>query len=190
MSKIESGKMQLVEEDFNLSKLLEDVIDFYHPVAMKKGVDVVLDPHDGSVFKFSNVRGDSGRLKQILNNLVSNAVKFTVDGHIAVRAWAQRPGSNSSVVLASYPKGVSKFVKSMFCKNKEESSTYETEISNSIRNNANTMEFVFEVDDTGKGIPMEMRKSVFENYVQVRETAQGHQGTGLGLGIVQSLVSY
>ncbi|XP_010507784.1 PREDICTED: histidine kinase CKI1-like [Camelina sativa] len=144
----------------------------------------LLDPHDGSIFKFSNVRGDSGKLKQILNNLVSNAVKFTVDGHISIRAWAQRPGSKSSVVLASDPQGVvSKFFKCMFCK-----STDQTEISNSIRNNANTMEFVFEVDDTGKGIPMEMRKSVFENYVQVRETAQGQQGTGLGLGIVQSLV--
>ncbi|XP_019102007.1 PREDICTED: histidine kinase CKI1-like [Camelina sativa] len=184
MSKIESGKMQLDEEEFNLAKLVEYVIDFYHPVAMKKGVDVVLDPHDGSILKFSNVRGDSGKLKQILNNLVSNAVKFTVDGHISIRAWAQRPGSKSSVVLASGPQGVvSKFFKCMFCKSKDQ-----TEISNSIRNNANTMEFMFEVDDTGKGIPMEMRKSVFENYVQVRETAQGQQGTGLGLGIVQSLV--
>ncbi|CAL9246969.1 unnamed protein product [Arabidopsis halleri] len=186
MSKIESGKMHLVEEDFNLAKLLEDIIDFYHPVAMKKGVDVVLDLHDGSIFKFLNVRGDSGKLKQILNNLVSNAVKFTVDGHISIRAWAQRPSSKSSVVLALDPQGVSKILKSMFCKNKDQSSTCEAEISNSIRNNANTMEFVFEVDDTGRGIPMEMRKSVFENYVQVRETR--HQGTGLGLGIVQSLV--
>ncbi|CAH8268088.1 unnamed protein product [Arabidopsis lyrata] len=184
MSKIESGKMHLVEEDFNLAKLLEDIIDFYHPVAMKKGVDVVLDLHNGSIFKFSNVRGDSGKLKQILNNLISNAVKFTVDGHISIRAWAQRPSSKSSVVLASDPQGVSKILKSMFCKNKDQSSTCETEISNSIRNNANTMEFVFEVDDTGRGIPMEMRKSVFENNVQVRETR--HQGTGLGLGIVQS----
>ncbi|EFH50708.1 cytokinin-independent 1 [Arabidopsis lyrata subsp. lyrata] len=186
MSKIESGKMQLVEEDFNLAKLLEDVIDFYHPVAMKKGVDVVFDPHDGSIFKFTNVRGDSCKLKQILNNLVSNSVKFTTDGHISIRAWAQRPGSKSSVVLASDIQGVSKILKSMFCKNKDQSSTYEIEISNSIRNNANTMEFVFEADDTGKGIPIEMRKSVFENYIQVRGT--GHQGTGLGLGIVQSLV--
>ncbi|EOA26327.1 hypothetical protein CARUB_v10025468mg [Capsella rubella] len=189
MSKIESGKLHLEEVEFNLARLLEEVTDFYHPVAMKKGVDVVLDPHDGSIFKYSNVRGDCGKLKQILNNLVSNAVKFTVDGHISIRAWAQRPGPKSSVVLASDPQGsVSKFLKSRFCKSKDQSSTYETEISNSIRNNANTMEFVFEVDDTGKGIPTEMRKSVFENYVQVRETAQGQQGTGLGLGIVQSLV--
>ncbi|KAJ4892523.1 Histidine kinase CKI1 [Raphanus sativus] len=195
MSKIESGKMQLEEEEFNLAKLLEDVVDFFHPTAMKKKVDVVLDLHDGSILKSSNVRGDSGKLKQILNNLVSNAVKFTVEGHISIRAWAQKPGPKSSVVLASEPKGstVSMFSKLMLCMNKDQSSsssssTYEKEISNSIRNNANTMEFVFEVDDTGKGIPVEMRKSVFENYVQVRETARGQQGTGLGLGIVQSLV--
>lgn len=84
MSKVENGKMQLEEDEFNLAKLLEDVIGFFHLVAMKKGVDVVLDLHDGSIFKFSNVRGDSGKLKQILNNLVSNAVKFTVNGHISI----------------------------------------------------------------------------------------------------------
>ncbi|CAH8306627.1 unnamed protein product [Eruca vesicaria subsp. sativa] len=180
-SKIESGKMQLKEEEFNLAKLVEDVIDFFHPVAMKNGVDVVFDMHDGSVFKFSNVRGDSGKLKQILNNLVSNAVKFTVEGHISIRAWAQRTSSKSSVVLASDTEGGLSKYNIFYKKNKDESST-------SRRDNGNMVEFVFEVDDTGKGIPMEMRKSVFENYVQVRETDQGQQGTGLGLGIVQSLV--
>jgi K+-sensing histidine kinase KdpD len=50
------------------------------------------------------------------------------------------------------------------------------------------MDFVFEVDDTGKGIPKENYKSVFENYVQVKETDPVQEGTGLGLGIVQSLV--
>ncbi|CAN8248469.1 unnamed protein product [Cochlearia groenlandica] len=189
MSKIESGKMQLDEEEFNLTKLVEDVTDIFHSVAMSKGVDVILDVQDGSIFKLSNLRGDSGKLKQILNNLVSNAVKFTVEGHISIRAWAQRPGSISSAAMATDPKGVGKFSNCLFCKNKDKSSTnYEIEISNSIRNNANTMEIVFQVEDTGIGIPLEMRKSVFENYVQVRETAQGQQGTGLGLGIVQSLV--
>ncbi|KAL0722737.1 hypothetical protein Bca4012_037336 [Brassica carinata] len=106
MSKIESGKMQLEEEEFNLTELLEGVIDFFHPMAIKKGVDVVLDLHDaGSILKSSNVRGDSGKIKKILNNLVSNAVKFTVDGHISVRAWAQKPASipaiNSATQLES-----------------------------------------------------------------------------------------
>lgn len=49
------------------------------------------------------------------------------------------------------------------------------------------MEYIFEVDDTGKGIPKERREFIFENFVQVKETAIG---TGLGLGIIQYLVSF
>jgi signal transduction histidine kinase len=55
-----------------------------------------------------------------------------------------------------------------------------------LQNDPNAIEFYFEVVDTGVGIPKEKRESVFENYVQVKE---GHGGTGLGLGIVQSIVS-
>lgn len=44
-------------------------------------------------------------------------------------------------------------------------------------NDSNYLEFVFEVDDTGKGIPKEKQISVFENYVQVKETALGEGGT-------------
>lgn len=58
-----------------------------------------------------------------------------------------------------------------------------------IQQDPNCMDFTIEVDDTGKGIPKEKHKSVFENYVQVKETTLGQEGTGLGLGIVQSLVS-
>ncbi|XP_019057557.1 PREDICTED: LOW QUALITY PROTEIN: histidine kinase CKI1-like [Tarenaya hassleriana] len=193
MSKIESGKMQVEEEEFNLADLLEEVVDSFHPVAMKKGVDVIFDLQDGSILMYSNVKGDRGKLKQILNNLVSNAVKFTFDGHVSIRAWAQKPSSQSSIVLAANADGdVWKFSRFMLCNRKDTASNkLETvEPVRSVRGNMNmnTMEFVFEVDDTGKGIPKEMQKSVFENYVQVRETAQGQQGTGLGLGIVQSLV--
>ncbi|GKC89426.1 histidine kinase CKI1-like protein [Tanacetum coccineum] len=77
------------------------------------------------------------------------------------------------------------------------------ETTNKVHSDPNYMEFVFEVIDTGKGIPKDKRVSVFENYVQVKdttpkhegtglglgiETAPEHEGTGLGLGIVQSLV--
>ncbi|CAL0320873.1 unnamed protein product [Lupinus luteus] len=64
-SKIEAGKMHLDEEEFDLSYLLEDVVDLYHPVAMKKGVDIVLDPCNGSLMKYSSVKGDRGKLKQV-----------------------------------------------------------------------------------------------------------------------------
>ncbi|XP_012840505.1 PREDICTED: histidine kinase CKI1-like [Erythranthe guttata] len=148
-SKIEAGKMQLDEEEFDLEKLMEDVVDLYHPVGRKKGVDIILDPFDGSVTKFSRVRGDRGKLKQILSNLLSNAVKFTSNGHVVVRI--QRAYS-------------------------EPEATH--------RETNNRVEFVFEVNDTGKAILKEKQKLVFKNYVQVKETALGQEGTGLGLGIV------
>ncbi|OMO82132.1 hypothetical protein COLO4_23239 [Corchorus olitorius] len=134
-SKIEAGMMNLEEEEFNLAELLEHVVDLYHPVGMRKGVDVVLDPCDGSVIKFSQVKGDRGKLLQN-NNEAQN----------------------------------------------------DMEVISAVTKNPNSIEFVFEVDDTGKGIPKEKQKSVFENFVQVKETAAGQVGTGLGLGIVQSLV--
>jgi signal transduction histidine kinase len=68
----------------------------------------------------------------------------------------------------------------LFSKNKKE--------FDEVKQKQCSIEFVFEVNDTGKGIPREKQKSVFENFVQVKETALGQGGTGLGLGIVQSLV--
>ncbi|EOX95248.1 Hybrid signal transduction histidine kinase E, putative [Theobroma cacao] len=184
-SKIEAGMMNLEEEEFNLAELLEHLVDLYHPVGMKKGIDVVLDPCDGSVIKFSQVKGDRGKLMQILSNLLSNAVKFTPEGHVSLRAWVQKPDIESAI-LASGRNGLHKYLSCLFHNINEARS--DMEVITAVRQNPNSMEFVFEVDDTGKGIPKEKQQSVFENFVQVKETATGQVGTGLGLGIVQSLV--
>ncbi|XP_022757898.1 histidine kinase CKI1 [Durio zibethinus] len=184
-SKIEAGMMNLEEEEFNLAELLENVVDLYHPVGMKKGVDVVLDPCDGSIIKYSKVKGDRGKLMQILSNLLSNAIKFTPEGHVSLRAWVQKPNFESAI-LASGRNGLHKYLSCLFYNNNEARS--DMEVISAVRQNPNSMEFVFEVDDTGKGIPKEKQQSVFENFVQVKETAAGQVGTGLGLGIVQSLV--
>ncbi|KAJ7973052.1 Histidine kinase [Quillaja saponaria] len=184
-SKIEAGKMQLEEEEFDVAELLEDVVDLYHPVAMKKGVDVVLDPCNGSLTKCSRVKGDRGKLKQILCNLLSNAVKFTNEGHVAVRAWVQQPSFKNSII-ASNQNSIMKCLSCLFYKKIE--ARDDQEDTDSVNRDLNFMDFIFEVDDTGKGIPKELQESVFENYVQVKETALGLGGTGLGLGIVQSLV--
>ncbi|XP_057789986.1 histidine kinase CKI1-like [Salvia miltiorrhiza] len=174
-SKIEAGKMQLEEQAFDVEQLLEDVVDLYHPVGMKKGVDVILDPCDGSVSRCCWAKGDRTKLKQILSNLLSNAVKFTTEGHVSVGAWARKPCLKNEMLGSTQTSCLFKFHRA-----KAESESF--------HGDPNRMDFTFEVNDTGKGIPKEKRKSVFENYIQVRETALGQQGTGLGLGIVQSLV--
>ncbi|CAI0459014.1 unnamed protein product [Linum tenue] len=178
-SKLEEGKMQLEEEEFEVAEVLEDVVNLFHPIAMEKGVDLVLDLSDVSILKFGHVRGDRGKLKQVLWNLVSNAVKYTDEGQIVVHAKAQQP-SLESRIIASHPDGCSKWVSKLLKWNLgEEGTNMEDDVST---------EFVFEVDDSGKGIPKDKQKSIFENYVQVKETSKGQVGTGLGLGIVQSLV--
>ncbi|PPS15535.1 hypothetical protein GOBAR_AA05061 [Gossypium barbadense] len=184
-SKIEAGMMNLEEQEFNLADLIEHVVDLYHPVGMIKGVDVVLDPCDGSIIKLSQVKGDRGKLVQILSNILNNAVKYTVEGHVCVRAWVGKPDFETEI-LASTRKGLGKYMSSLFSGKNDGNS--DVKAVSAVRQNRDSVEIVFEVDDTGKGIPKEKQKSVFENYVQVKETAAGQVGTGLGLGIVQSLV--
>jgi signal transduction histidine kinase len=185
-SKIEAGKMQLEEEEFNLAQLLEDVVEMFHPMAMKKGVDIVLDPCDGSVVKSCHVRGDRGKLKQILCNLLSNAVKFTSEGHITVRATVQET-SLENVIMASNCSTLLDCLCQVCSKNKK--GLNDMDALRTAQQAPNLTEFVIEVDDTGLVVPKDKRKSVFEFYNQVEETSFGQEGSGLGLGIVQSLVS-
>lgn len=116
-SQIEAAKMRLEEEEFEVAQLLEDVVDLYHPVGLRKGIDVALGPYDGSVIKFSRVKGDMGRLKQILCNLISNAVKFTPEGRAAVHAWVENPSFKNSIVASDRNIGVMRQLLCFFNKN-------------------------------------------------------------------------
>ncbi|CAA6669982.1 unnamed protein product [Spirodela intermedia] len=189
MSKVEAGKMQLEEAEFDIAKVIEESVDIFHIVALKKGLEVIWDPCDGSVLSSSRVKGDSGRLKQILDNLLSNAVKFTLEGHVLVRAWARRLNLEALTNPHAYDCNFSTVPSLLSCfsvKNQDVfghcSSIYSADFD------PNAIEFVFEVDDTGVGIPRDKRESIFENFVQVKESMNGQGGTGLGLGIVQSYV--
>ena len=86
-SKIESGKLDFENIDFNLRALLEEVLDVLAVHAAKKGLDLVLDMPDSAP---QWLRGDPGRLRQILNNLANNAIKFTEAGEVSVRVESER----------------------------------------------------------------------------------------------------
>ena len=80
-SKIESGKLELDSAPFNLESVVEDVATLLGVSAREKGIEIMvrLDQHlPGSLI------GDAGRLRQILTNLVGNAVKFTHDGTVLI----------------------------------------------------------------------------------------------------------
>jgi len=86
-SKIEAGKLELDETAFDLRELVEDLAELFAPQAQRKNLEFVYElPHGLPAC----VRGDAARLRQILTNLIGNAIKFTPRGEVAVAICVQR----------------------------------------------------------------------------------------------------
>ena len=81
-SKIEAKKLDLHPQPFDLERAIQEVLMLLHPNARAKGLSLVLD-YD--LFLPTQLVGDPGRLRQVLTNLLGNAVKFTSEGHVMVR---------------------------------------------------------------------------------------------------------
>ena len=82
-SKIDAGKMILHEESFDLRHLIDEIFRLMRPGLEGKDLRLILD-YD--MFLPARLIGDPGRVRQILTNLIGNAVKFTESGHVTVRA--------------------------------------------------------------------------------------------------------
>lgn len=86
-SKIEAGKLTLENVDFMLSTVVEEVADILAPQAHRKGLELSVFIHPEVP---ADVNGDPARLRQVLTNLVSNAVKFTEVGSVLVEVEEHR----------------------------------------------------------------------------------------------------
>ncbi len=83
LSKLEAGEMALETLDFNLSNCVEEVVELLAPSAHNKGLEIAaMIDHNVPI----HLKGDTGRLRQILMNLISNAIKFTSAGEVLVQA--------------------------------------------------------------------------------------------------------
>lgn len=89
MSKIEAGRVSLVESDFDLHALLEEVCDMFSAQASAKGVRLAAQC-DVSVPRY--VRTDAVKLRQVLMNLMSNGLKFTAQGSVEMCAASEQDG--------------------------------------------------------------------------------------------------
>ncbi len=94
LSKIEAGKMEIVNEIFDPSKTMEEVEGVFGLAAAQKGVilDRYVDPGVPNL-----MLGDALRFRQVLLNLVGNAVKFTNQGRVSIKAWSL-PGTKEGTV--------------------------------------------------------------------------------------------
>jgi len=133
LAKIESGRMELQTIDFNLNTFIQELSSMFQLRCQQKGLQwrMEIELSDRSHL----VHGDEGKLRQILINLLGNAVKFTESGEVILR-------------IAHQPKS----------------------------------RFTFEVIDTGVGISLEDRESIFGTFQQGEEGIR-KGGTGLGLAI-------
>ena len=162
LSKIESGKLELEHHSFNLRTCVEESLDLLAFNASKKGIELayLIHPETPSV-----IRGDVTRLRQILVNLISNAVKFTETGEV-VLSVVSRPYSTQPDFFRESQSGMAE--KSVI--------------------NQPCFEIKFAIKDTGIGIAQEGIDRLFKSFSQVdASTTRQYGGTGLGLSIGKQL---
>ena len=93
-SKIEADKLSLHPENFDLERAIHEVVMLLQPKAREKDLQLLVD-YD--MFMPTRFVGDVGRIRQCLTNLIGNAVKFTIEGHVLVRVvgFAEDEGQTS-----------------------------------------------------------------------------------------------
>ncbi|MBB5518983.1 glucokinase [Amphiplicatus metriothermophilus] len=96
-SKIEAGKLRLKEDPFDLRTTIEDVAAMFAAHVEKKDVELMVRVAPGTP---ANLIGDAGRLRQVLTNIVGNAVKFTDKGHILIDVAGAREGGRARLAIA------------------------------------------------------------------------------------------
>ena len=87
LSKVEAGKIELEIIEFSLGKLLSEIESLMRPRAIEKGIDFGIFVDEKVP---DSIRTDPVRLRQALINLISNAIKFTEEGHVHLRVWVEQ----------------------------------------------------------------------------------------------------
>jgi signal transduction histidine kinase/DNA-binding response OmpR family regulator/sensor domain CHASE-containing protein len=161
LSKIETGHIELEQSDFDLEKLLEKTFEIIALRAQEKGLELAYQIQPEVPI---HLIGDSNRLRQILLNLLGNAIKFTEQGEIVLRVKkAENPGS--------------------------EAKSLERELPPSDLSLGTSILLLFSVSDTGIGIPTEKLDIIFDSFTQADSSiTRKYGGTGLGLSISKRLV--
>ena len=160
-SKIEARKFVLEKSDFDLRTVLQEATAVLAIKAAEKGIGLTSELARGTPWW---LRGDPGRLRQILINLIGNAVKFTHQGKVSVWAGLETAGLETAGLVT------------LGLGNKDGQSADATA---TLR---------FKVSDTGIGFRQDRASALFEPFVQADGTStRRYGGTGLGLTISRQL---
>ena len=163
-SKIEAGRTEVFVEELDLSEILEDLLITAEGLLVDKSLELQTDIEAD----LPEVLSDYTKVKQILNNLIGNAIKFTNEGYVAVRAKKLETGNS-----------------------KLEHQSLRDEYDNApypVSNLQSPVCVRVEVEDTGSGIPRDKLDNIFESFRQIDGSIKKKfGGTGLGLAITKRL---
>lgn len=173
MSKIEAGQMDVEETSFSLYELIGTLDDMLRYKAEAKGLQFVVKYGSGLP---PLICADEGKLRQILINLLNNAIKFTTEGTIWLRVFAPSPGTIQ--------------LKPALESTGQSTNCHRSEVSGSLSSfgladDTSRVYLLFEVEDTGCGIPEHQQSVIFNAFGQADTNINTTEGTGLGLTISQ-----
>lgn len=161
MSKIEAGQVTLNENSFDLYGLLDSLKEMLTLKAKSKGLQLIFN-RTPDVPQY--IKTDESKLRQILINLIGNAIKFTESGSVTVRVGL----GNGELQMADNP---------------------EIAIGNEqFAMRDERLILTFEISDTGLGIAPDEIDTLFTHFVQSTTGRNSQEGTGLGLPISQEFV--
>lgn len=209
-AKIEAGKLELEAVHFDLRSLMDDVISLFSSKSREKCIEL-------AVFVCEDVPkvviGDPWRFRQILTNLVGNAVKFTERGHVFVRVClAENSNVEANQVLNGTLNGKDGKVESAangafntlsgfqaadernsweyfkVLLSDKESLLDDLDGEKSNKNDSDIVTLMISIEDTGVGIPLHAQDRVFTPFMQAdSSTSRNYGGTGIGLSISKCL---
>ncbi|KAG0325819.1 histidine kinase osmosensor, partial [Podila horticola] len=193
-SKLEADKVTLEASPFDLEEVFDEVENIVESLASQRSLDLAFLKADNVP---DMVIGDCNRLKQILLNLVGNAIKFTHSGHVIVRCKVLDRDSDLTTITPGSTAEMMDDDKFYFRHEKNGGGQCQSEMRppNSGRFSTpeplseNSIKLMFEVEDTGIGISPEEQAELFSPFSQVDGSAtRSYEGSGLGLSICLQLV--
>ncbi|MCG8364157.1 MAG: PAS domain S-box protein, partial [Pseudanabaenales cyanobacterium] len=179
MSKIEAGRTLLNLAPFDLHQLLQTLQEMFQIRAEAKHLCLQFSiAPDVPQYILS----DEAKLRQVLINLLGNAIKFTSEGRVTLRVMSG--GQESGV--RSQESGVEKASPQQSAHPKSKIQNPKSEIPSPSPPPPFTL--LFEIEDTGPGIAADDLSTIFQPFIQTFSGAQADQGTGLGLAISRQFV--
>ncbi len=181
-SKIEAGRLDIEQAAFDIRQCVEEAADLVAGRAAEKHLELIYSVDADVPW---GLTGDLARVRQVIVNLVNNAVKFTEQGLVVIeakRGEGHRPQAIGSSEEARSQESESRT-------QSPDSSIQNPKSASGPADQNGEVEIVFSVKDTGIGIPADRMDRLFKSFSQVdSSTTRLYGGTGLGLAISKQLV--